>query len=103
MASIAMLDSHNIMFFNCPPQFTPSEFCFDLPAEENGIDIRNDDEWETWAQNEMNFQRPPPVNEFIKALLSDDWKGQNDPRFKHLNVFALFIIVSGMFSRTKTS
>ncbi|KAJ5730578.1 uncharacterized protein N7483_005086 [Penicillium malachiteum] len=92
--SITMLDCHNIMFFNSPPQFTPSEFDFDLPAEEKGIDIRDNMEWEAWAQNERKFPRPPPLNEFIQELLSDDWKGIDDPRFKHLNVFALFIAVS---------
>ncbi|KAJ5621569.1 hypothetical protein N7528_006352 [Penicillium herquei] len=77
-----------------PPHFTPSEFCFDLPAEERGIDIRDHMEWEAWAQNERNYPRPPPLNEFIQELLSDDWKGIDDPRLKHLNIFALFIVVS---------
>ncbi|KAJ6016210.1 hypothetical protein N7540_010801 [Penicillium herquei] len=73
-----------------PPQFTPSEFGFDLPAEEKGIDFRDNMEWEAWAQNERKFPRPPPLNEFIQELLSDDWKGIDDPRFKHLNPGIIF-------------
>ncbi|KAJ5116126.1 hypothetical protein N7456_000474 [Penicillium angulare] len=93
-----MLDCHNIMFFNCPPQFTPSEFCFDLPAEEKGIDIRDSATWEVWAENERKHDRPPPLNEFIQELLSDTWKGTEDPRMNNLNIFATFIVVSGELS-----
>lgn len=98
MASITMLDCHNIMFFNTPPQFTASEFGFDLPAEERGIDIRDSATWEIWAQNEREHQRPSPLNIFVQELLSDDWPGLNSPRYSDLNVFALFIVVSGKYS-----
>ncbi|KAJ5549382.1 hypothetical protein N7513_006616 [Penicillium frequentans] len=103
MASITMLDCHNIMFFNTPPQFTASEFGFDLPAEERGIDIRDSATWEIWAQNEREHQRPSPLNIFVQELLSEDWPGLDDPRYSNLNVFALFIVVSGKYSMISLS
>ncbi|KAJ5651875.1 hypothetical protein N7507_009301 [Penicillium longicatenatum] len=96
-----MLDCHNIMFFNTPPQFTASEFGFDLPAEERGIDIRDSATWETWALSERKYQRPPPLKTFVQELLSDDWPGLDDPRYSNLNVFALFIVVSANNIRAK--
>ncbi|KAJ5288778.1 hypothetical protein N7478_001808 [Penicillium angulare] len=89
-----MLDCHNIMFFNSPPQFTPSEFCFDLPSEERGIDIRDPTTWAVWAENERKHDRPPPLNEFIQELLSDTWKGEGDSRMNNLNIFATFTVIS---------
>ncbi|KAJ5909535.1 hypothetical protein N7504_004178 [Penicillium tannophilum] len=103
MASITMLDCHNIMFFNTPPQFTASEFGFDLPAEERGIDIRDSATWEIWAQNEREHQRPSPLNIFVQELLSDDWPGLNSPRYSDLNVFALFIVVSAFAQSIPTN
>ncbi|KAJ5769431.1 hypothetical protein N7520_003990 [Penicillium odoratum] len=95
MASITMLDCHNIMFLNTPPQFTVTEFGFDLPAEEKGIDLGDSATWEIWAQNEREYQRPSPLNRFIQELLSDDWPGLEDPKYSNLNVFTLFVVVSG--------
>ncbi|KAJ5623419.1 hypothetical protein N7490_012024 [Penicillium lividum] len=89
-----MLDCHNIMFLNTPPQFTATEFGFDLPAEEIGIDLGDSATWEIWAQNEREYQRPSPLNRFIQELLSDDWPGLEDPKYSNLNIFALFIVVS---------
>lgn len=94
-----MIDCHFIMFFNNPPCLTPAELSFDLPAEENGIDIPGDKAWELWAKNERQHRRPPPLNEFVKELLSDGWSGTEDPRFKNLNTFALFVVIFGEFLR----
>ncbi|KAF3396487.1 hypothetical protein F1880_006679 [Penicillium rolfsii] len=77
------------MFFNNPPLFSATEFTFDLPAEDKGIDISDLDTWHEWVQNEKKFQRPPPLNEFLHLLLSDSWVGVTDPRFEHLSIFAL--------------
>lgn len=90
-----MIDSHFIMFFNDPPLFCATEFAFDLPAEDKGIDITDLDTWHEWVQNERRFRRPPPLAEFLRLLLDDHWKGLDDPRFEHLSVFALFIVISG--------
>lgn len=96
MASICMIDSHFIMFFNDPPLFSATEFTFDLPAEDKGIEVSDLDTWHEWVQNEKDFQRPPPLNEFLQLLLSDNWIGLADPRFEHLSIFALFIVISGI-------
>lgn len=90
-----MIDSHFIMFFNDPPLFCAIEFTFDLPAEDKGIDIIDLDTWHEWVQNEQRFRRPPPLAEFLQLLLDDNWDGLEDPRFEHLSVFALFIVISG--------
>ncbi|KAJ5180652.1 hypothetical protein N7492_003862 [Penicillium capsulatum] len=100
MASISMIDTHFIMFFNQPPALIPQELNYDLPAEEDGIDISDNVTWEAWARNERKYQRPPIVSQFLQELMSDDWSGPEDPRFDNLNVFALFIIISGRFSRS---
>lgn len=94
MASIAMIDTHFIIFFNALPILSPSELGFDLPAEEAGVDITDRSAWEDWAASERKYQRPPPLNKFIRDLLSDSWTGINDPRYQNLNIFALFIIIS---------
>lgn len=96
MASISMLDCHFIMFFNQPPNLTPTELKFDFPAEENGIDISDDLAWEAWAKNERKYQRAPTLSEFLQELMSDTWMGPEDPRFENLNIFVLFIVASGM-------
>lgn len=94
-----MVDCHFIMFFNQPPALTPNELNFDLPAEEYGIDISDGLRWEEWANTERKYQRPPMVSQFLQELLSDDWAGPEDPRFENLNIFALFIIISGTILR----
>lgn len=99
MASISMIDTHNIIFFNNPPYFTMTEFEFDLPAEEKGVDISDPSDWELWAKNERRFQRPPPTGQLLMELLAENWKGPQDPRFQNLNVFSLFIIISGKWKR----
>lgn len=96
MASIAMIDTHFIIFFNALPVLAPFELDFDLPAEEAGVDILDNSTWEDWARNERRYQRPPPLNQFIHELLSDDWTGIDDARFQNLNIFALFIVISSM-------
>lgn len=97
MASIFMMDCHFVTFFNHPPYLTLNELSFDLPAEENGIDISDDKTWELWAKNERKHQRPPPLDKFVLELLSDVWSGTEDPRFKNLNIFALFVVIFGEF------
>lgn len=94
MASIAMIDTHFIIFFNTPPLLSPFELGFDLPAEDCGVDISDSLTWEDWVDNERKYQRPPPLNQFIQELLSDNWAGIEDTRFQNLNIFALFIIIS---------
>lgn len=39
MASIFMIDCHFVMFCSNSPCLTPAELSFDLPAEENGIQL----------------------------------------------------------------
>ncbi|KAJ5999820.1 hypothetical protein N7481_000229 [Penicillium waksmanii] len=94
MASIAMIDTHFIMFFNSPPLLSPFELGFDLPAEDAGVDISDTSTWEEWVTNQRKYQRPPPLNQFIQELLSDNWAGKEDTSFQNLNVFALFIVIS---------
>ncbi|KAJ5222952.1 uncharacterized protein N7469_009192 [Penicillium citrinum] len=94
MASIAMIDTHFIIFFNAPPVLSPFELDFDLPAEEAGVDISDSLAWEEWASNERKHQRPPPLNQLMQELLADNWTGIDDPRFQNLNIFTLFIIIS---------
>lgn len=96
MASIAMIDTHFIIFFNSPPLLSPFELGFDLPAEDAGVDISDTSTWEEWITNERKYQRPPPLNRFIQELLSDNWAGKEDTRFQNLNIFALFIVISSM-------
>jgi hypothetical protein len=95
MSSIAMMDCHYIMFFNDPPILTAPELRFDLPAEEKGIEIPDATTWELWATKERNYQRPPPLNLFIQELLSDSWTGPEDPRYKNLSFFALYVVITG--------
>jgi hypothetical protein len=95
MSSIAILDCHNIMFFNDPPMLTSHELRFDLPAEEQGIDILDATKWELWASDERKHQRPPQLNLFVQELLSDTWGGPEDPRYRKLGFFALFVVISG--------
>jgi hypothetical protein len=95
MASIAMMDCHFIMFFNNPPNLTTTELQFDLPAEEEGIDILDSFTWQFWAENERKNHRPPPLNQFIKQLLTDKWCGPDDARFKNLSIFSLYVVISG--------
>jgi hypothetical protein len=92
-----MIDYHFIMFFNYPPLFSATEFTFDLPAEDKGIDITDPDTWHEWVHNEKKFQRPPLLNEFLQPLLSETWVGLADPCFEHLSIFALFIVISGNY------
>ncbi|OQE26673.1 hypothetical protein PENSTE_c005G04517 [Penicillium steckii] len=94
MASIAMIDTHFIIFSNAPPVLSPFELGFDLPAEDAGVDICDPLTWEDWASHERKCQRPPPLNQFMWELLSDNWTGIDDPRFQNLNIFTLFIIIS---------
>lgn len=95
MASIAMMDCHFTIFFNNPPYFTITELQFDLPAEEEGTDILDSSEWKLWAEKQTKHQRPPLLNQFIQTLLLDKWEGLDDPQFKNLNVFALYVVISG--------
>lgn len=95
MASISMIDCHFIMFQNVPPNFTLQELEFDLPAEEQGIDITDEVTWSQWAMNERKFQRPPPLNRFVNELLSDSWTGPEDARFENIGLFALWLVISG--------
>ena len=96
MASIYMIDSHFIMFLNDLLLFSATEFTFNLPAKDKGIDwITNLDAWHEWVQDERRFRRPPPLAEFLQLLLDDNWVGLEDPRFKHLSTFALFIVIPG--------
>lgn len=95
MASIAMMDCHFIMFFNNPPNFTPTELQFDLPAEEEGIDILDSPTWKLWAENERKYHRPPPLNQFIQQLLTDNWCGHENERFENLSIFSLYVVISG--------
>ncbi|KAJ5306928.1 hypothetical protein N7508_005943 [Penicillium antarcticum] len=94
MSSIAMMDCHYIMFFNDPPILSAPELGFDLPAEEKGMDIPDAITWELWARNERKHQRPPPLNLFIQELLLDNWTGSEDQRYKNLNFFALYVVIS---------
>ncbi|CAI7598944.1 unnamed protein product [Penicillium pancosmium] len=94
MASIAMIDTHFIIFFNSPPLLSPFELGFDLPAEDAGVGISDTSTWEEWVANERKYQRPPPLNRFIQELLSDNWAGKEDARFQNLSIFALFIVIS---------
>lgn len=94
MASIAMIDTHFIIFFNSPPLLSPFELGFDLPAEDAGVDISDTSTWEEWVMNERKYQRPPPLNRFIEELLSENWAGIDDRRLQNLNIFALFIVIS---------
>ena len=98
MASISMIDCHFIMFQNVPPNFTVKEFNFDLPAEEQGIDIPDEITWTQWAMNERKYRRPPCLSQLINELLSDTWTGPEDPRFENIGVFALWIVISGKTS-----
>lgn len=95
MASIAMMDCHFTIFFNNPPYFTITELQFDLPAEEEGTDILDPSAWKLWAEKQTKHQRPPPLNQFIQKLLSDKWEGPDDSQFENLNVFALYVVISG--------
>lgn len=93
-----MIDCHFIMFQNVPPNFTVKEFNFDLPAEEQGIDILDEIEWSQWAINERKYRRPPCLSQLLNELLSDTWTGPEDPRFENIGVFALWIVISGKLS-----
>lgn len=95
MSSIAMMDCHFIMFFNNPPNFTATELAFDLPAEEEGVDIPDGPTWKIWKQNEAKRQRPPPLNQFVQKLLSNDWHGYDDGNFGNLSIFSLYVVISG--------
>jgi hypothetical protein len=95
MSSIAMMDCHFIIFFNNPPNLTTTELQFDLPAEEEGIDILDSSSWQSWANNQRKYRRPPPLNQFVQQLLTNIWCGVDDPLFENLSMFSLYVVISG--------
>lgn len=99
MASIAMMDCHFIMFFNNPPNLTVTELKFDLPAEEEGVDIPDSPTWKLWMENEIKCPRPPPLNEFIQKLLSNEWQGPDGFEWNNLSIFSLYVVILGEIFR----
>ncbi|KAJ5908069.1 hypothetical protein N7495_000751 [Penicillium taxi] len=88
------MDGHFTNFFNNPPHLMATELKFDLPVDEKAIDIWDATKWKLWANKEMKHQRPPPLNQFIQDLLSDNWPGFDDPCYENLSIFALFLAIS---------
>lgn len=102
MASIFSMDCHFVMFCNNPPYLTLAEMSFDLPTEETGFDLLDDTAWELWAMNERRYPRPAPLNQFMQELLCDQWAGADDTWFYNINVFVMFIVISGEISSPMT-
>lgn len=96
------MDCHFVMFFNNPPYLTLAEMSFDLPTEETGFDLLDDTAWELWAMNERRYPRPAPLNQFMQELLCDQWAGADDTWFYNINVFVMFIVISGEISSPMT-
>ncbi|KAK1141007.1 hypothetical protein N8T08_009664 [Aspergillus melleus] len=95
MASIFLMDCHLVMLFNNPPHLTLMEMQFDLPAEEHGFHIPDQAAWELWATSDREYTQPPPLNRFVQELLQNDWPGVGQDQYQKLNVFDMFIIISG--------
>lgn len=95
MSLVFIMDCRFVIFYNNPPYLNPLELHFDLPADDEGIDIVENEAWELWALNRRAHGRPPPLDELIQALLRDKWDSSHDLHFDNLSIFNMLLLILG--------